>query len=106
MACEGEKPILDIALADGKYRVLLTRNDGLRALRYGEEWRDLAGDKLVLALAIEVERLRGLCTATANWLACVDFASDETLRAAVKAVLLGLRGAPANDGAAGEARDA
>jgi hypothetical protein len=31
---------------------------GLKALRYGQEWRDLTGDGLILALAQEIEALR------------------------------------------------
>lgn len=42
----------------GKYTVVHTNGVGLRALRYGEPWRDLAGDGLVLAMAQEVDSLR------------------------------------------------
>jgi len=47
-----------ITVAEGKYTV--THDDGanLKALRYGEEWRDLVGDGLVLALVQEIERLQ------------------------------------------------
>ena len=31
---------------------------GLHALRYGEEWRDLTGDKLVFSLAYELNEER------------------------------------------------
>lgn len=50
---------LDITLLDGKYRIVANSDmTGFRALRYGEEWRDLTGDKLVLALVHEVIGLR------------------------------------------------
>lgn len=47
-----------IQLDNGKYTVI--HNDGLNlhALRYGEAWRDLTGDGLVLAMAQEIEALR------------------------------------------------
>jgi hypothetical protein len=43
----------------GKYTYI--RNDiigGQGVLRYGEEWRDLTGDKFILAMAQEIEDLR------------------------------------------------
>jgi hypothetical protein len=52
-----------ITLEGGKYTVELAPDGRLRALRHGKEWRDLTGDKLVLALVHEVERLRGKHTA-------------------------------------------
>jgi len=52
-----EKPILDITVYDGKYRVIFTKTS-LTALRNGEPWRDLCGDGLVLALAQEIESLQ------------------------------------------------
>lgn len=49
-----------IELSDGKYTVIdeLGEGGGFRALRHGEEWRDLAGDNLVYAMFCEIERLR------------------------------------------------
>jgi len=45
-----------IVLEDGKYTVL--RDDGcLRALRNGEPWRDLTGEKLVGALCDRIDEL-------------------------------------------------
>lgn len=50
----------EIELSDGKYRVVdeLFDGGGFYALRYGEEWRSLAGDKLVYAMFCEIEYLR------------------------------------------------
>ena len=56
-----------VTVYDGKYTVVWEPPGELRALRYGDEWRDLCGDGLVLALAMEVEELRhrlGLDTET------------------------------------------
>jgi hypothetical protein len=49
-----------IELMDGKYTVVneLESGGGFHALRYGEEWRSLAGDNLVLAMYEEIERLQ------------------------------------------------
>lgn len=47
-----------IELLGGKYTVIHDQGTGLRAERYGEPWRDLTGDGLVLAMAHEIEALR------------------------------------------------
>lgn len=47
----------DIRLEGGKYTVRQTPA-GLEALRYDEPWRDLTGDKLVYAMAVEILTLR------------------------------------------------
>ena len=48
-----------IVLDNGKYTVVNALNEGggFKALRYGEEWRNLVGDGLVLAMFHEIERL-------------------------------------------------
>ncbi len=50
---------LHITLDNGKYTVIQAADGSLRALRYGQEWRDLTGDQLICALAHEVDKLRG-----------------------------------------------
>ena len=40
----------------GKYGVVF-ENGHLKATRYGEEWRDLAGDNLVLSMLFAIEAL-------------------------------------------------
>lgn len=49
-----------INLENGKYTVVdeLSEGGGFYALRYGEKWRNLAGDKLIAAMYAEIERLR------------------------------------------------
>ncbi len=49
---------LSVSVEGGKYTVVMTADGHLRALRHGEEWRSLSGDKLILALAHEVDDLR------------------------------------------------
>lgn len=44
-----------IDLDSGKYTVIHHNGTNFRALRYGEDWRDLTGDGLVLAMAQEIE---------------------------------------------------
>ena len=50
--------LLCVTVADGKYTVIMPANGGLKALRYGEEWRDCCGDGLIYALAAEIAELR------------------------------------------------
>lgn len=44
-----------ITVADGKYTVIHDDGTNFRALRYGEPWRDLTGDGLILALVQRIE---------------------------------------------------
>jgi len=46
-----------INLENGKYIVKHTNGVNLRAYRYGELWRNLAGDNLILALVNKIEKL-------------------------------------------------
>lgn len=47
-----------LILEDGKYAIVREPLGGMRALRYGDEWRDLTGDKLVGALVDRVGELQ------------------------------------------------
>jgi hypothetical protein len=44
----------------GKYEVTGIETGHLKALRYGEPWRDLVGDKLVLALCHRIQHLEAV----------------------------------------------
>jgi len=46
-----------IKLEDGKYEILQQDDGTMTALRYGTPWRDLTGDKLILALVHLVDDL-------------------------------------------------
>jgi len=48
---------LNITTLDGKYTVVLSSEGYLRALRYGQPWRDCVGDGLILTLAQDIETL-------------------------------------------------
>lgn len=50
-----------IELENGKYTVCHDNGTNFRALRHGEEWRSLAGDGLVLAMAQRIEELEETC---------------------------------------------
>ncbi len=50
--------IFRVSVGGGKYAVVADRSRGLRARRHGEEWRDCAGDKLIYALAAELDEAR------------------------------------------------
>lgn len=43
-----------------KYSVVTMKDGNMYAFRYGSKWRDLTGDKLILALVQEIERLKTL----------------------------------------------
>ncbi len=50
--------LLNVSVYGDKYTVIQDNKGRLRALRYGEEWRDCCGDGLILALAQEVDELQ------------------------------------------------
>jgi hypothetical protein len=49
---------LRVDVEGGKYTVIQDHNGELKALRYGQPWRNLSGDKLVLCLAQELDQRR------------------------------------------------
>jgi hypothetical protein len=50
--------LMKIKLMDGKYTYILNEATGEQtALRHGEEWRDLSGDNLILAMAYYIKDL-------------------------------------------------
>lgn len=57
-----------IELENGKYTVCHDNGSNFHALRNGEPWRSLAGDKLVFCMAAEIERLQDQLKADReNW---------------------------------------
>ena len=49
-------------ICEGKYTVIIDMQTGqAECLRYGEKWRDLTGDKMVLALFDTIVDLQGQC---------------------------------------------
>lgn len=49
---------LEVSVEDGKYTVIMESDGRLHALRYGEPWRELSGDKFVYCLAAELDQSR------------------------------------------------
>jgi hypothetical protein len=48
-----------VVVGDGKYTILFDETTGaLEAQRYGQKWRDLTGDGMVLAMLQEIQVLR------------------------------------------------
>lgn len=46
-----------LTLEDGKYALVLHPDGKFEALRYGQPWRDLCGDKMVLCLMQRIQAL-------------------------------------------------
>ena len=55
---EEPKTIIDVTVADGKYRVILKEGGRLHTLRHGEPWRDCCGDKMIFCLVSELQDAR------------------------------------------------
>jgi len=49
-----------LELENGKYTVYQEKQGSLKALRYGEPWRDLCGDNLVFYLMVELSEAKDL----------------------------------------------
>ena len=49
---------LRVKVEDGKYEVVQEEGGKCYALRYGEEWQDLTGNKFVLGMAYELDDAR------------------------------------------------
>lgn len=74
MASQSEV-LLDVAVEDGKYRYVQTRN-GSHVYRHGEPWQDVTGNKMIYCFAAEVAELREqLTTARAEAARHADDAS-------------------------------
>lgn len=61
---------MNVEIANGKYTVVQDNTGRVIALRYNEPWRDCSGNKLILALAQEVEFLREKIKLAENCLVC------------------------------------
>jgi multidrug resistance efflux pump len=55
---EEPNELLRVSVADGKYTVVQPAKGGVYAERYGDRWRELVGDGLVLSLAQELDEAR------------------------------------------------
>lgn len=73
---------LKISLLAGKYTYILNQ-DGQRVLRYGEDWRDLSGDKFVLSMAMKIEEMQYKSGELIKLLQNLDI-TDENVKAKVE----------------------
>ncbi len=56
----------DVIVGDGKYKICHDERGHLTAYRYGEHWRDLVGDNLVITLCHEINYLKEQVEALTN----------------------------------------
>ena len=50
---------MEHAVCEGKYTIIFHEDTGrMEALRYGELWRDLTGDGMILAMLQEIDSLK------------------------------------------------
>lgn len=71
--------VTQITVGDGKYTIVHEAGARLHCLRYGEPWRDLNGDGMVLALTHEIEILRSIIDEVHSWIVCAAIASPEDM---------------------------
>ena len=63
---------------NGKYTVVFEDGE-FKALRYGEEWRSLTGDGMILSMLHEVERLRTIVAEVHDWAVCSCLTTPEDM---------------------------
>ncbi len=64
-----------------KYEIIEDINNGVfKALRHGEEWRDLVGDKLILALFDKLQTANGLLEEAQDVMSNVHCYDTDTYR--------------------------
>jgi len=63
---------------NNKYTLIFDKGK-FKALRHGEEWRDLTGDGMVLSMLHEVERLRAIVREVHGWVICAAIATSEDM---------------------------
>mgnify|MGYP006279048435 CR=1 FL=1 len=52
------KDNLRVSICDGKYTIIQDSSCRSKVLRYGEEWREVTGDNVILGAAFEIEKLK------------------------------------------------
>ena len=50
--------MLSVSIENGKYTVVQEDDGTVCVQRFGEDWRGVTGDKLILTLAYEIDKLR------------------------------------------------
>lgn len=50
--------MIKVSICDGKYTIIQDASGRTNVLRYGESWRDVTGDNVILGAAYEIEKLQ------------------------------------------------
>lgn len=50
--------MIKVSICDGKYTIIQDASGRTNVLRYGEAWRDVTGDNVILGAAYEIEKLQ------------------------------------------------
>lgn len=50
--------MIKVSICDGKYTIIQDASGRTNVLRYGESWRDVTGDNVVLGAAYEIDKLQ------------------------------------------------
>lgn len=58
---------LNVSVDNGKYTVIMESDGRLIALRHGDLWQDLCGNKLIYSLAAELDEARKRLAEVRSW---------------------------------------
>lgn len=50
--------MVNVVICDGKYAIIQDESGNTNVLRYGEGWRNVTGDNVILGAAYEIDKLR------------------------------------------------
>lgn len=50
--------MVNVVICDGKYAIIQDESGSTNVLRYGEGWRNVTGDNVILGAAYEIDKLR------------------------------------------------
>ena len=50
--------MIKVSICDSKYTIIQDASGRTNVLRYGESWRDVTGDNVILGAAYEIEKLQ------------------------------------------------
>lgn len=68
-----------VTLEDGKYALVHNTHGHMHALRYGDPWQELTGNKLIGACFNEIVELRKRLQEVQSWIVCAAIASPEDM---------------------------
>ena len=50
--------MVNVVICDGKYAIIQDESGSTNVLRYGEGWRNVTGDNVILGAAYEIQKLQ------------------------------------------------